>query len=496
MIQKRIAIGGILHETHTFMPQRTRLADFQRQSFYEGDAVLSAMTGTHSGIGGMIAAANDWVMLPILYAAAMPSGIIVRAAYEALRERFIARLRAVLPVDGVLLALHGAMVSEGIHDAESDLVAQIRGLVGGETPIVIELDMHGNISNRLCDLADVLVAYDTNPHIDMYERGGEAGQIMRRLLNDAIAPTHAYRQAGLLLAPQYTGTGDAPLLAVHQRRAMIEQDEDVICVAVMAGFAYADTPDTGVSIIVTTDDHPQKAEEYAEELAELSRQQAHNLELALRSPDDAVMQAKGADGGPVILVDSADNIGGGTPGDGTDLLAAMLRHDVQEGTIVLADAEAVTKCHHAGEGAVITSSVGGKTDRWHGEPITVTGTVQRLSDGVFTCELRDNPFASFYGDTIQMGKTAWLRVAGVNIILTEHKTPPFDLAQLRHIGVIPEQQKMIVVKSAVAYRAAYLPIAAAVIEVDCAGLCSANLSRFDYKYLKRPIVPLDSLSPS
>ena len=145
------------------------------------------------------------------------------------------------------------------------------------------------------------------------------------------------------------------------------------------------------------------------------------------------------------------------------------------------------------KGAEVTLAVGGKTDRWHGEPVTVTGVVRALSAGEFECELPDNHFASFFGNTIRMGRTVWLRVGGINLILTEQKTPPFDLAQLRGVGVIPEEQKMIVVKSAVAYRAAYLPIAAGVIEMDTAGLCTANLSRFPYRYLRRPIFPLDEI---
>ena len=169
----------------------------------------------------------------------------------------------------------------------------------------------------------------------------------------------------------------------------------------------------------------------------------------------------------------------------------MLDHNVREGAIVLADPEAVDRCWRAGLGSELRLAVGGKVDDWHGQPVTVTGSVRALSAGVFKCELPDNHFASFYGETVHMGRCAWLRVGGVNILLTERKTPPLDLAQLRHIGIIPEAQSMIVVKSAVAWRAAYLPIASTIIEMDTAGLCSANLSRFPYQHLKRPVFPLD-----
>ncbi|MYD10878.1 MAG: M81 family metallopeptidase [Chloroflexi bacterium] len=490
----RVAIGGILHETHTFMAQATTIADFADQSLHAGADLIAAMRGSRSGIGGMIDRATEagWQLLPTLYAAAMPGGPVTATAYHELLSEFRARLQQAMPVDGVLLALHGAMVAEGELDAESDIVAQARAIVG-DAPIVVLLDMHGNISPRLVELADVLLAYDTNPHIDAYARGEEAAAIMARLLRRELRPTPAFARPALLLPAQSTGTAVPPLAPVHQRAAEIEALDAVVCVAVMGGFAYADTPHTGPSIIVTTDSQPALAAACAEELSALLYELRSEATPSYLEPAEAVRLAAGQDRGPVILVDSADNIGGGTPGDGADALVAMLACDVLEGTIVLADAQAVDICWRAGKAAEITLAVGGKVDDWHGQPVTVTvtGTVRALSDGVFACELPDNHFASFYGNTVRMGRTVWLRVAGVNILLTERKTPPLDLAQLRHIGIQPEAQRMIVVKSAVAYRVAYMPIAADVIEMDTAGLCSANLSRFPYRHLPRPVYPLD-----
>jgi microcystin degradation protein MlrC len=491
----RIAIGGIVHETHVFAEGRTALADFREQGLYEGDAILRAMAGTRAGIGGMIAAAErqSWELLPTLYGTALPGGIVTEAAYQTMLGGLIDRLAAAMPLDGVLLMLHGAMVAEGQPDAESDILERVRALVGAGVPIVVELDMHGNISPRTVELADVLVAFDTNPHIDPHARGVEAAEIMGRLLRGELRPAAAIAQPPIMLAPQATGTADLPLRAVHERAAEIEADERVICVCVMGGFAYADTPFTGASVIVTTNGEPELARRYADELANILMQHRDAALPQFLPPDAAVRRALELPGSPIILVDSADNIGGGTPGDGTDALRAMLAAGVEEGTVALADPEAVEICWEAGVGATVRLSVGGKVDRWHGEPVDVRGVVRALSDGVFECELPDNHFASFYGNTIRMGRTAWLRVGGVNIVLTERKTPPFDLAQLRGVGVIPEQQKMIAVKSAVAYRAAYLPIAAGVVEMDTAGLCSANLARFPYRSLRRPIFPLEEL---
>lgn len=493
----RIAVGGIAHETHSFATHPTGLDDFRKQSLFFGKDILAELAGGKSATAGMIDNARpDWLLLPTAYAGAMPAGLVTADAFAIILGELTARLAQAMPLDGVLLALHGAMVAEGELDAESAILQAVRNVVGNETPIVITLDMHGNISPRTVDLADVLIAYDENPHIDPYDRGREAADVMARLLAGEIRPTAGYAHPSLMLAPQATGTADLPLLAVHARAAEMEAEDAVVNVSVFGGFAYSDTPDAGVSLIVTTDNDPDLAQRYADELAAILMANRNAALPEFVSPEKAVQQALAMPGGPIILVDSADNIGGGTPGDGTDALRAMLDAGVVDGTVVLADPEAVTICWEAGEGATVELEVGGKCDEWHGAPIRVMGRVERLSHGTFTAELANNHSAAFFGNTIRMGRTAWLRTGdldrgGINILLNERKTPPFDLAQLRSVGIIPEEQKMIAVKSAVAYRAAYLPIAAGVIEMDTAGLCSANLERFPYKHVRRPILPLD-----
>jgi microcystin degradation protein MlrC len=493
--EARIIVGGLFHETHTFAPTRTTMKDFQERSVLYDDDMIAQTRGTRSGIAGMLDGAREaeWTILPTVYAGAMPAGTVDQSAYEQLLDAMLTRIRKQMPVDGVLLALHGAMVTDDVLDAEYEIVRKVRDMVGGSVPIVVELDMHGNISPEMVDIADVLVAYDTNPHIDAYERGFECARIMKQILNEGVRPTAASNHPPILLSPQATGTDDLPLAAVHNRRREMEAEPGVVAVSVFGGFAYADTPNTGASIIVTTNDRPELAQEFADELAEILIRERDAALPEFLSPIEAVRQAAAEPEGPVILVDSADNIGGGSPGDGTDALRAMLDEDVTDGTIILADPEAVDHCwtHQRGDG--ITLSVGAKEDRWHGEPVDVTGTIQAFSNGEYPCELPDNHFAAFFGNTIQMGRTVWLRVRGVNILLTERKVPPFDLAQLRGIGIIPEEQRMIVVKSAVAYRAAYLPIASKVIEMDTAGLCTPNLSRFPYQHLRKPIYPLDEV---
>lgn len=490
----RIALGGIVHETHTFAPGVTGLAAFEDYFLIEGDTVLDAMRGTRTPLGGEITALDGfgYAMAPLVWATAMPSGLVTAEAWATLRDRLLRRLRDAGPVDGVLLALHGAMAAEGADDPEGELLTAIRAIVGPGVPIVSVLDMHGNLSQAAVAAADALVAFDTNPHLDTYERGLEAGDILRRMLEDGLRTARALRRPRLLLSALATWTQRPPLAPVHARAQEMERDPRVVVVSVMGGFAYADTPHTGVSIVVTTDGDQALADRYAQELADIAWQ--HRAAAAYRGEPvaEAVRRAMTAPRGPVILADVADNIGGGSPGDGTVILRALLDADAQAAVVVIADALAVVQARAAGIGATIALTVGGKADRLHGAPVTVTAVVEGLTDGRFTNE-GINHFSQLYGHAIEMGPCAVVRAGGVRILLTTRRTPPGDLAQLRSQGLAPEQQRIIVVKSPVAFRGAYEPIAADIIEVDTPGLVTADLSAFDYRHLPRPIYPLDPL---
>jgi microcystin degradation protein MlrC len=482
-----------MHETHVFAEVPTGLADYEDGTFHRGDDLLEAMRGTRAGLAGMMDVGErlGWELSPTLYTMAMPSGTVEQAAYEELVGELVERLRTAMPLDGVLLMLHGAMVTDDLLDPEGDILRRVREVVGEEMPVVVEMDMHGNISPEMTRLADAVVAFDTNPHVDAYERGAEAAEILRMILDGEIAPVVGIYQTRLLLAPQVTGTDDLPLRVAHELARRFEGEEGTVCVSVFGGFAYADTPFTRCSIVVTTDGDVERAGRIAREIGEVTEKQARGVQIAAVPAEEAVRRALEMPGGPVMLVDSADNIGGGTPGDGTDALRALLAAKVREATVMLADGEAVRTCREAGVGATVSLEVGGKTDSWHGAPVLVEGEVRAITDGWFDFEMANSHLASFRGKGMDMGPTVWLRVGGINLILNTHKTPPFDLGQLRSVGIEPEGQKMIAVKAAVGYRAAYMPIAAGVVEMDTAGLCTANLGRFPYEHLDRPLYPLD-----
>jgi microcystin degradation protein MlrC len=260
----------------------------------------------------------------------------------------------------------------------------------------------------------------------------------------------------------------------------------------MGGYAYADTPYSGASVIVTTDGDRSLAQKIAGELAGVAWSHREAALSQGLSPEEAVRQALASPWKPVVLADVGDNVGGGSPGDGTILLKALLEEDAQEAVVVIADAEVAAQAHAIGEGGLLQANLGGKQDNWHGQPVPIHGVIEKITDGKYDRQGKDH-FANVYGMIGNMGLCAVIRCAGVRVLVTSLKTPPGDLNQLRSQGIEPTQQNILVVKSAVAFRGAYGPVAGKIILVDTPGLCSSDLSRFPYRRLPRPIYPLDSI---
>jgi microcystin degradation protein MlrC len=440
-------------------------------------------------MGGFLTATQDLGvdLETLIFAGALPSPTVSADAYQYIRERLLTRLRAALPVDGILLALHGAMVAEGVDDAEADLVGCVRAIAGREVPVVCTLDLHANVSEELFRVAGVLIAYDTYPHVDIYERGVEAVHVIRHLAHgEAVAS--AFRKLPLLTAPQSQSTEDEPMRSVMGLVHEWERDSRVLSISLCPGYPYSDVARLGFAIAVYTRGDRLLAESIADELAATLWARRAEFAVSNLSPAEAVQNAMASVETPVILVDAADNIGGGTPGDGTALLAELLRQDAHGAVVTIADAEAVRSCLAAGVGAAVRLSVGGKYDRNHGYPVDVEGYVRLLSDGVY-----HHAGSYMTGLRVEMGRTAVVRVRGVEIVVMEHKAMPFDAQQLLSLGIDPARQRIIVVKSAIAWKTAYGAIARRVITVDTPGLCTGNLSAIPYVRRPRPVFPLDEI---
>jgi microcystin degradation protein MlrC len=486
---KKIVTGCIGHETNTFSNVKSDLDRFKEMGITEGDEFFNIYRDTRSIGGAFIEVAEEkgFELIPTLWNNVFAWGMVTDEALDYMLDRMIGHIKDTPQVDGVLLQLHGAMVAESYQDAEAHILGEIRKVVSDGVPIVATLDLHANLSNRTVELADILVGYDTYPHVDPYERGLEAAELMYRLLKGEINPTAAHEKPPMMIAPPAQKTGYYPMKAVYELAHEIEREEGVLNVTVLPGYPYSDIEYAGMDIIVTTDDDMELAREKAKEISDFTWIRRRQFLSDVLPVKEAVRRAIAAPEGPIVLADQADNPGGGAPADGTAILQELLRQEAKNVVICLIrDPEAVSKAIEAGVGSTINMDIGGKTDDIHGKPVNVTGYVKHISDGKFK---RKSIMGR--GLTTDLGRTVVFDVDGIEIMLTEIRVQPTDLEQYRHFGIEPTEKDIIVVKSAVHFRAVHEPIAKEIIEVDGPGIHGTRLSGYEYKNVPQNIFPLD-----
>jgi microcystin degradation protein MlrC len=429
-------------------------------------------------IGGFCDA-DELDLVPVFSAGAWPSGPIDAAAMERILDGFTRGLRKAGPLDGILLNLHGAMVAEGVPDVEAAVVDAIHG-VAGELPVGAVLDLHANPSLALAEACDVLVSYDTFPHVDMRERGAEVASLLTRSLS-GVAQRTMLRKLPLLVCPLAQATDGDPMRRLQRRATARARAAGLSRISVVGGFAYSDVDRAGMSVLVV---HDVGQEEAARSVMDATVDDiwAHADAFAVARDDvpTAVARARAATRRPVFLVDVADNIGGGAPGDGTALLEELLRVGAQGAVVTIADAEVAREAARLGVGSDIDVLLGAKTDHEHGVPIRVRGRIERLTDGSYRT-------AGYYmtGRTFSMGTTAVISVAGNSVVVTETPVPPFHSEQLSSVGIDVRRASVVVVKGAIAWRGAYENVAGEIIEVATPGICPIDIS-----VLPRRTVPM------
>jgi microcystin degradation protein MlrC len=354
----RLIIGGMWHETNTFARDKTRFEDFH---VLTGDSIIEKMANTRTEIGGMIQKADEIgiELVPTFHAKCIPSGTVTRDAFEEISLRLLERIDKETHFDGILLRLHGAMVAEDYDDPEGELIRRIRESVGNK-PIIATLDLHANISDLMAEEADVLIGYDTYPHNDFFERGFEAAGIMYRILTGEYGPTACLKRLPLMPPAQGLFTSQEPMQSLIRKAHELEKDPEVMTVTVSGGFCYADVPFAGMSILVTTNGNPKLAEEYADELCKLTMSKKEEFVVSQKSVENGIKEADSVEEGPVIIVDAADNIGGGSPGDGTAVLKALKEYNAGPAVVCLADHESVIRAIQAGIGERVRLTVGAK----------------------------------------------------------------------------------------------------------------------------------------
>ena len=481
-----IAIGGIMHESNTFSETPTDFAAFT-QTFARN--LVNLWGDSHHEIGGFIQGATEYnyTAYPTLMASATPAGRVTDDAFDRFTEMLIQHLKAAPKHEGLLLALHGAMVVESYPDGDGEVLRRLRDAFGRDFPIVVTLDQHANVSEQMVTESTALVIYKTTPHIDQRQRGLQAAELMMRILKDEVTPTQALAKPPMLLNILYHNTNVPPMEPILTAAKQLETRPDVLVANVAVGYPYADVYEVGPSFVVVTDDTPQLAQTEADRLSDMLWNVHGQLTLDLPDAAQAVAQAIESEKYPVILVEMGDNIGGGSPGDSTFVLSELQRQGTSGFVVVLYDPTAVQTCIQAGVGADVDLDVGGKADNLHGDPVAIQGKVRLIHDGQFI-ETQPRHGGQRYHN---QGLTTVVAVQDSLVVLTSRRQTPFSLQQLLSLGIDPTEMRRVVVKAAVAYRAAYEPIAGQIIEVDTPGLTAVNPLHFEYHDVRRPLFPLD-----
>lgn len=488
---RRVLLARLFHETNTFVEQPTLAGDFER---FEGEALLGRRgDGSPPGAFLEFALRAGWDVVPTLDWSCMPSGTVENAVFELYWERLEPLLRraAVDGLDGCFMILHGAMACAGVEDVEGELLRRIRGVRGlEETPMFAVLDLHANVTQLMARHADALFAYRENPHIDAAETTLRAARALAGCMENGRRPVTALRTVDILWPATGTATADQPMRELEAMARRFEVGEGVVEVNVCPGFAHSDIRDAGVTFSVshTPGFEPDSILDALAAQAHATRAQGLPKEWELDAAiDDAL--AKGLF--PACLVESADNIGGGAPGDGTAALRAFVERGVEGAFAAINDPEGVRAARLAGVGGRLHLKIGGKGFSGDAGPLGLEVEVVRLTEGRFELEDRQSHLASMCGAHIDMGPCAVVRHGGVTVLLTSRKTPPFDLGMVRSQGIDPARCSLVGIKAAVAYRRAWEKVAAAHYFVSVPGPCSSDLRSLPFRRVRRPIYPLD-----
>ncbi len=492
----RIAIGSIMHESNSFNSEPTGLADFLFREGPDAAATLRNWASGNSEVAGFIEEGGrlGLDLIPTIYASATPNGAVTPDAFEILTARLIQALRELQDLDGILLALHGAMYTEEFPQADEEIVHRVRAAMGTDLPLVVTHDFHANISPAIVELTDVLLTYQQNPHLDTKQRGARAVSILSRMLAGEVRPRQALVKPPLLWNIVHQGTSQEPLKSITAASMELEQRPGILAASVAGGFQYNDVPYIGPSVIVVVDGDQALATHEAQRLSDSMWEKRGETRLNLPDAASAVAAAIRSDRFPVALFDVGDNVGGGSAADETTLLEELLRQQATGWVVVLNDPAAVAAAKSIGIGGAWDMPVGGRCASSVSGPVAVKGTVRSLHQGNFI-----EPAVRHGGHRYwNMGHCAVIEEAHSTrddlnlLLLTSERSCPFSLHQLTVCGIYPERQKILTVKGTVAPRAAYETVAAKIQLVDTPGATSANPERFVFHRARPGIAGLNA----
>jgi microcystin degradation protein MlrC len=482
----RVGILGLIHESNTFFEGKTTYEDFKRHHMLWGEDIRQTYAKAFHEIGGFFEGLEkeNLEAVPLYFAYQQASGTITAEALEKLWQDSETSLSSARDLDALLVAVHGAAVCESQPDMDGWWLSKVREKVG-TIPIVCTLDPHANASQKMIDAVDATIVYRTNPHIDQRERGLEAAHLLARMLRGEVKPTQALATPPVVMNIECQLTSASPCLELQHFASELRTRPKVLSVSVILGFPYADVEELGSSFIVVTDNEPALARQYADELGQYLWKHRQEFIGRLVSVEDALEQISKVPK-PVCLLDMGDNIGGGSPGDGTFLAHALLEKNITA-FVCLNDPEAVKQLEAASVGNIVHLKMGAKTDGLHGRPLELAVNVVSLHDGIFyETEPRHGGDTSF-----AMGRTAIVHTGSLTIMLTSKRTAPFSLQQLLSCDVDSKMFEAIVAKGVHAPVAAYAPVCPTLLRVNTPGVTSANLSHFEFHHRRRPMYPFE-----
>ncbi len=490
----KIVAAVMQHETNTFSSLPTPYEAFAGATGLAepptGEDAVAAYGGTDCPFAAFLdlARAEGAEVATPIAAYAEPSGPVADAAFERISERICDAVAA--GCDAVMLDLHGAMVCESHDDGEGELLRRIRH-VAPDVPIAVGLDFHSHITAAMAENATVITGYRTYPHVDMYETGRRAGQVLLRALKGEVEPRIVWGALPLLTHLVRQTPARQPMKDVMDLAIAAEADGRVLSASVFGGFPYADIPHVSLSAVVVADGRDPAAEGLLNEVLALAWQRRADFVFRPEPLAASIAHAKDLGGGPIVIADHGDNSGAGGPSDDMSVIAEMLDQglsDIVAGPIW--DPEAVAILHEAGPGAQVSLEVGGKTATpslgLAGRGLKLSGTVTSLSDGRFTIT---GPMMT--GFAIDLGRTAVLDTGPLELIVSAHRCEPYDLGYIRHTGIDPAKKRYVVVKSRQHFRAGFEPIARHIVLAAGPGVCSSDHESFPFSRLKRPIYPFD-----
>jgi microcystin degradation protein MlrC len=484
-----VVIGQIWFEAETFSPVKTTLDDFTAAGLHLGKEVIdrAEASGEVSGfIEGAKTQPGKVIFIPTIRASSLPGGPVEGSAFEFLRKQLLKPIQQAGKIDGVLLSLHGAMAAEGVDDCEGELLAAVRRCVGAKLPLAISLDLHGNITRAMMDHANIIRGYHACPHVDMFETGLKAANILFSAVRGEVKPVCAWRKIPMLLQ-LHTTPGGGPFGSIYDQVKEVERQPGVLCASFFATTPYLDVPETGTTAVVCTNGDVQQAQKLADQLARSAWDLRYDLQLSLPSLQEGIERALKCPDGPVVLSDASDNILAGTTGDATALLKMFMEQDIKDKVFLpVRDPDAVARAIEAGLGQEVSLEIGGKLDTVFSRPVRVRGIVKNISERKVVVE---GPVMQ--GAEFDVGRIVVLEVNNINILLTERVYPGHDPGLYRAGGLNPEEAKIVVVKSVNHAKANYAAIAKDYIIADAPGLSTMNLNTLPYAKAPRPIFPLD-----